>query len=159
MSVPSADPATPIADQPVVDPRGLRFAAALTTLVLALVLVTGNGVLLAAQAVVFALGLTGSSPYGELFRRFVRPRLGPPALLEDARPARFAQGVGLAFAVLGVVGFLMGSQLLALAATAAALAAAFLNAAFGVCLGCELYLLIRRTMPRRTPKFHKEVSA
>jgi hypothetical protein len=127
-----------------VDPRGLRFAAALTAVVLALVLVTGNAWLLAAQAVVFALGVGDVSPYGLLFRRFVRPRLGPTEL-EDARPPRFAQAVGLAFAVLGLVGFVTGVTPLALVATAFALVAAFLNAAFGVCLGCELYLLITRT--------------
>jgi hypothetical protein len=128
-----------------VDPRGLRFAAALTAVVLALVLVTGNAWLLAAQAVVFALGVGEVSPYGLLFRRFVRPRLGPPADLEDARPPRFAQAVGLGFAVLGLIGFVTGVIPLALVATAFALVAAFLNAAFGVCLGCELYLLITRT--------------
>ncbi len=135
-----------------VDPRGPRFAAALTTVVLALVLITGNAWLLAAQAVVFALGVGDRSPYGLLFRRFVRPRIGPPPELEDARPPRFAQVVGLAFAVLGLVGFVTGATPLALVATAAALVAAFLNAAFGVCLGCELYLLITRTTrsPRRS---------
>ncbi len=135
-----------------VDPRGLRFAAALTTVVLALVLITGNAWLLAAQAVVVALGARDLSPYGLLFRRFVRPRIGPPPELEDARPPRFAQVVGLAFAVLGLVGFVTGATPLALVATAAALVAAFLNAAFGVCLGCELYLMITRTTrsPRRS---------
>jgi hypothetical protein len=142
-----------------VDPRGLRFAAAVTTVVLASVLVTGSPWLLAAQAVVFALGARDHSPYGLIFRRLVRPRLRPPHELEDARPPRFAQGVGLAFAVLGLLGYLTGVELLAVLATAAALAAAFLNAAFGICLGCEIYLLIRRTFPRRTSVFHKEVSA
>jgi Ca2+/Na+ antiporter len=137
----------------VVDPRGLRFAAALTTVVLAAVLLTGSVWLLAAQAVVFALSVADRSPYGLIFRRLVRPRLGPPAVLEDSRPPRFAQGVGLAFALLGVIGFAAGSTTLGLTATAAALVAAFLNAAFGVCLGCELYLLFRRTSPQ-----HKEVS-
>lgn len=156
--------ASPAPDVPRVDPRGLRFAAALTTFVLALVLLTGNVWLLGAQAVVFALGLRDQSPYGLLFRRFVRPRLGAPAELEDARPPRFAQGVGLGFALVGIVGYVAGVQPLALVATAAALAAAFLNAAFGVCLGCELYLLITRTTRRTTTStststsmFHKEV--
>ena len=136
-----------------VDPRGLRFAATLTSVVLAVVLVTGSVWLLAAQAVIFALGVADRSPYGVIYRRFVRPRLGPPAELEDARPPRFAQAVGLGFAVAGVVGFLAGSTLLAVLASGAALAAAFLNAAFGVCLGCELYLFFRRLSPSR-----KEVS-
>jgi hypothetical protein len=130
-----------------VDVRGPRFAAALTTVVLAVVLVTGNGWLLAAQAVVFALGALGGlgrSPYGWVFRRLVRPRLAPPAEFEDAAPPRFAQGVGLVFAAIGTVGYLAGPGWLGLAATGCALAAAFLNAAFAYCLGCEFYLLLRR---------------
>jgi Ca2+/Na+ antiporter len=156
---PSTESAGTTTPAPVVDPRGLRFAAALTTLVLALVLVTGNGWLLAAQALVFALGAVDQSPYGLLFRRFVRPRLGPPAELEDARPPRFAQVVGLVFALVGAVGFALGSNVVGLIATAAALIAAFLNAAFGICLGCELYLLFRRTSTRRAAAQHKEGSA
>ena len=77
-----------------VDPRGPRFAAGLTSLVLALVLLTGSAWLLAAQAVVFALTAAGRGPYAVVFRRLVRPRLGPPAELEDPRPLRFAQLVG-----------------------------------------------------------------
>jgi uncharacterized protein DUF4395 len=142
----------------LVDPRGPRFAAGLTSLVLAAVLLTGSPWLLAGQAVVFALGVAGRSPYGVIFRRLVRPRLGPPAALEDTRPLAFAQGVGLAFALAGLLGFAAGSALLATLATAAAFAAAFLNAAFGVCLGCEVYLLIRRTSPLNKV-LHKEVSA
>jgi hypothetical protein len=136
--------------QTQVDPRGTRFAAGVTTLVLALVLVTGSGWLLAAQAVVFALGLLATSPYGLLFKAVVRPRLGPPKELEDAAPPRFAQGVGLVFAVAGVIGFAAQIPPLGLGATALALLAAFLNAAFGFCLGCEMYLILRRLVPAAT---------
>jgi hypothetical protein len=139
-----------------VDPRGLRFAAAITTVVLALVLVTSSQWLLLAQAIVFALGAFVSlqaSPYGWAFRTLVRPRLGPPAELEPAAPPRFAQLVGFVFAVVGFIGYATGLTALGVAATALALAAAFLNAAFGFCLGCEMYLLIRRLI---TPR--KEVS-
>ncbi|WP_169987372.1 DUF4395 domain-containing protein [Microbispora sp. H10836] len=132
-----------------IDPRGPRFGAAVTSLVLAAVLVTQNPWLLAVQAVVFALGAVDASPYGLVFRRFVRPRLGPPAETEDAAPPRFAQAVGLGFAMVGLIGFAAGITALALGATAAALLAAFLNAAFGFCLGCETYLLIRRLQPGR----------
>ncbi|MCU7825706.1 DUF4395 domain-containing protein [Kitasatospora sp. DSM 101779] len=135
----------------LIDPRGPRFAAALTSVVLAAVLVTGSGVLLALQAAVFAVGALAGlqrSPYGLLFRVLVRPRLAPPRELEDARPPRFAQAVGLAFALVGTVGFLSGADWLGLAATGLALAAAFLNAAFGYCLGCEAYLLLRRGTDR-----------
>lgn len=126
------------------DPRALRFGAAITTFILLLVLVTGSLWLLAAQAVVFALGIAGRSPYGMLFKAFVK---SAPKETEDFRPPRFAQGVGLVFAVAGLAGFIAGITPLALGATAAALLAAFLNAAFGFCLGCETYLLIRRILP------------
>jgi len=137
----------------MVDPRGQRFAAALTTLVLALVLLTGSLWLLAGQAGVFAVGAlagVGASPYGRFFARLIRPRLGPPAEYEDARPPRFAQAVGLLFATVGLVGLAGGWPLVAYGAVGAALAAAFLNAAFGICLGCEIYLAFRRAIPRLT---------
>ncbi|MGW0196660.1 DUF4395 domain-containing protein [Nonomuraea sp. NPDC003201] len=126
------------------DPRALRFGAAITTLVLALVLVTGSAWLLAVQAMVFALGVVARSPYTMLFKALVK---SAPKETEDARPPRFAQAVGLVFAIAGLVGYLTGITPLALVATAAALLAAFLNAAFGFCLGCEMYLLIRRLLP------------
>jgi len=130
-----------------IDPRAPRFAALITTVVLAVVLVTGSVWLLAAQAVVFAVGAVFGlryAPYGVLYRRLIRPRLGPPAELEPEASARFAQAVGLAFAVAGVGGYAAGLAWLGMAATAFALAAAFLNAAFALCLGCEMYVLIRR---------------
>jgi hypothetical protein len=138
----------------MIDPRGPRFAAAVTSVVLAAVLVTLNPWLLAAQAAVFALGAAGRSPYGAVYRRLLRPRLGPPAELEDSRPPQFAQSVGLGFAALGLLGLLAGSSVLALVAVGAALVAAVLNAVFAVCLGCEVYLLLRRTT-----LINKEVSA
>ncbi len=133
-----------VAGPSLVDPRGPRFGAAVTTVVLAAALLTGSAWLLAAQAVVFALGAAGRSPYGVLYARLVRPRLGPPAELEDTRPLRFAQAVGLAFAAIALAGVAMSTGTVTLVAAAAALAAAFLNAAFGICLGCEVYLLARR---------------
>jgi Domain of unknown function (DUF4395) len=130
-----------------IDARGPRFGAAVTTVVLAVVVVTGSAWLLLAQTLVFALGAAFGvqrSPYGALFRTVVRPRLGPAAGTEDPRPPRFAQTVGLLFAAVGLIGFFAGPHWLGTAAAACALAAAFLNAAFGYCLGCELYLLLRR---------------
>ncbi len=136
-----------------VDPRGPRFGATITTVLLALALVTGSGWLLAAVAVTFAIGAVrgiAATPYAALFRRFVRPRLAPPTELEDARPPQFAQAVGLVFAAFGVLGALLGLTPLFLVATAFALGAAFLNAAFGYCLGCEMYLILRRFSPAST---------
>jgi hypothetical protein len=128
----------------LVDPRGPRFGAAVTAVVLAVALVTGSAYLLALQAIVFALGAAGRPPYGVVYARLVRPLLGPPAELEDTRPLRFAQAVGLAFTLVALAGLTLSTSVVTGVATAAALAAAFLNAAFGICLGCEVYLVLRR---------------
>ena len=125
----------------MIDSRAPRFAAWITTGVLAVVLLTHSPLLLALQAVVFALGATGRSPYAAIWKRLPK---SAPTEFEDPRPPQFAQVVGLGFAVLGTICFLTWTPL-GTSATAAALAAAFLNAAFGFCLGCEIYLLIRRT--------------
>jgi hypothetical protein len=136
---------------PQVDPRGLRFAAGVTAVLLALTLILGNPWILAVQTLVFAIGTAfgvQASPYGQVFKRVIRPRLGPPKELEDAAPPRFAQLVGLIFAIVGLIGYLSGGVVLGVVATGFALVAAFVNAAVGLCLGCEAFLLIQRI---RTP--------
>ncbi|MBW0090691.1 DUF4395 domain-containing protein [Pseudonocardia sp. KRD-184] len=140
------------ASDPPLDPRGVRFAAALSTVVLAIVLLTGSGWLLAAQAVVFALAAFAGprfAPYPLLFRTLVAPRLSPPTEREDAAPVRFSQLIGFVFALVGTVGYLTGLSVLGVVATAIALVAAFLNAAFGFCLGCEMYALLHRFRTHR----------
>jgi len=135
-----------------IDPRGLRFNAAITALVLAAVVLTSNTWVLLAQAVVFGVGAVAGlrfSPYGVLYRKLVAPRLKPPAHREAEAPPRFAQAVGLFFAAVGVVGFAAGASWLGVGAAALAWVAAFLNAAFGFCMGCETYLLIRRVFSLR----------
>ena len=145
-----------------VDPRGQQFAAAVTSVVLAVVLLGAPSpvavALLAVQAVLFAIGAglgVQSTPHALVFKTLVRPRIGPPRELEDATPPRFAQTVGLVFATVGLVGFLAGATLLGLVATGFALVAALLNAVFGFCLGCELYLLIQRLTGGRAAKAAK----
>jgi hypothetical protein len=138
---------------PAVDPRGPRFSAILTTVVLAVVLITLWWPLLAAQTAVFAIGAfigLKPSPYGLIYRYLVAPRLSPSTEREDAAPLRFAQAVGFVFALVGTIGFATGLTALGIIATAFALFAAFLNAAFNVCLGCEMYLLIKRFTPSPT---------
>lgn len=145
-----------------IDPRGPQFAAALTTVVLAAILLLTPSpaatALLAVQTGLFAIGATlgvQRTPWSWLFRTVVRPRLSAPEHLEDPRPPRFAQSVGLVFAVVGLIGLLSGATLLGTIAVGFALAAALLNAAFGFCLGCEMYLLIQRTrdrLSRTTPE-------
>ena len=154
MTTTSATADSRVATPAGIDPRGPRVTAALTAVVLLAVLVLPTAaatVLVAVQAGLFALGAVRGmqhTPTAWLFRRVVRPRLAPPAYLEDARPPRFAQAVGLVFAVLALVGFLAGVPALALGATGLALVAALLNAVFGFCLGCEMYLLLKRLTPR-----------
>jgi hypothetical protein len=133
-----------------VDPRAPRFAATLTAVVLVAVLLTGSGWLALAQVVVFALGATRLrlAPYAAVYQRWIAPRLGPPGEREDAAPVRFAQGVGLVFATVAAVGYLSGAWVVGAIAAGFALAAAVLNAVFGLCLGCEVYLLLRRAQTR-----------
>jgi hypothetical protein len=137
----------------LLDPRGPRFAAALTSVVLIVVMITGSGWLALAQAAVFALTAWRPrfGPYSLIYRALVAPRLGPPAELEPAAPVRFAQVVGLGFTLLAAITYLAGASIAGLVLTAAALVAAFLNAAFGICLGCEAYLAFRRLTNRPIP--------
>ncbi|WP_249713829.1 DUF4395 domain-containing protein [Rhizomonospora bruguierae] len=134
----------------LLDPRGPRFAAAVTAAVLVAVLLTGSGWLALAQAAVFAVASVHPrlNPYALLYRAVIAPRLAPPAELEPVEPVRFAQLAGLAFTLVAAAGYLTGAALLGLVAAALALAAAFLNAAFGLCLGCEAYLVFRRVTGR-----------
>ena len=133
------------------DPRGPRFAAALTTVVLIVVLATGWGWLAVVQAVVFAITAADPrrGPYALIYRTLVLPRLGPTAEREDAAPVRFAQLVGFTFLAIASIGYLSGSPVVGTVFAAFGLLAAFLNAAFGLCLGCEAYLAARRLTARR----------
>jgi len=128
------------------DPRGPRFAATVTTFVLVVVLVTGWGWLALAQTVVFAITAADPrrGPYALVYRYLVAPRLGPAIEREDAAPVRFAQLVGFVFLAVASVGYLTGITAVGPAFAGFGLLAAFLNAAFGVCLGCEAYLAARR---------------
>jgi hypothetical protein len=137
----------------MIDVRGPRFSAWVTSAVLAVALLTASGVLVAVQAAVFAVGAFAGlryAPYGVLFRTVVAPRLGPVREREPEAPARFAQLVGVVFAVVGAAGLLLGAPAVGFVATGGALVAALLNAATGFCLGCELYLTARRVLPART---------
>jgi hypothetical protein len=139
-----------------VDVRGPRFVAWITTVVLVATLIVSGvnplaaAVILGLQAVVFAVGAVAGPrrhPYGIVFANVVAPRMGPVREREPVAPLKFAQLVGLVFAVVGVAGFAAGASLVGVIATAAALVAAFLNAAFCICLGCQLYPLAVRLKP------------
>lgn len=177
-----------------IDPRGPRFAAAITTALLLVAVVLGlvgastarrldaalgwfayqplsgedfafiagtwllptlplaeraldpGFLLLLVIALLFLWGAAfpRTAPWAVLFRRVIRPRLSPTTDLEDPRPPRFAQGVGLVVVSIGLVLHLLGVPWALPIAAAAAFIAAFLNAVFGFCLGCQLYLLLQR---------------
>jgi uncharacterized protein DUF4395 len=138
-----------VKDAPV-DPRGPRFTAWMTAAVLVVVLLTGWWPLLAVQAAIFAASGFVSlklNPWSPVFQGLVAPRLRPTAEREDATPLRFAQSVGFVFAALGTLGYATGLTGLGVVATSFALVAALLNAAFAFCLGCEMFLLLRRFAP------------
>jgi hypothetical protein len=133
-----------------VDPRAPRFAAAITSAVLIVVLITGSGWLALAQAVVFAVAAVSlrHAPYPLVYRTLIAPRLAAPVEREPAEPVRFSQLVGFVFMAPAAPGYLLGAPVVGLVCTGLALVAAFLNAAFGYCLGCETYLLLRRLTAR-----------
>lgn len=138
-----------------IDPRGPRFGAAITSVLLLitvfLALDSANSAtayaLLAVITVLFAIGaIFGNSkhPYGLIFKKFVRPRLAAPKELEDPRPPKFAQLVGLIVASVGLILGAAGVPYGVAGAAAAAFVAAFLNAAFDFCLGCQIYIGLQR---------------
>jgi hypothetical protein len=106
-------------------------------------------ILLLIQTIAFGLGSLvglGAQPYGLVYKSLVRPRLSAPSELEDPRPPRFAQTVGLVFALAGLIGLVAAVPVLFYVAIGFALVAAVLNSVFNFCLGCELYLLGRRAL-------------
>jgi hypothetical protein len=136
-----------------VDQRGMRFSAALTLVVLAVALVLENPYLVGFQVLMFALGVglgPAKSPYGLLYR-YVGRTVIKPGEPEPEAPPRFAQGVGLAFTAVALLGYLLGATLFGAIMLALALIAAFLNAVFGLCLGCEAYVLLLRLFRRSAP--------
>ena len=131
----------------IIDARGPRFGAVITTVVLATALATNNLWVIVAQAIVFAIGAFKGpqfTPYAFIYKSIVKPRLKGEVPAEDVRPPQFAQSVGLIFALVAIGGALSGVNAIFTVAVAFALGAAFLNAAFNFCLGCEIYLLLLR---------------
>ena len=130
-----------------IDARGPRYSAAITTTVLALALITESNYLIGFQFAVFLsavlFGLRRSI-YGFVYRNLIQPRLSGPVPSENEAAPRFAQLIGALFAFIALIGGLTGNTAIFLTATSFALVAAFLNAAFGFCLGCQMYLLLLR---------------
>jgi hypothetical protein len=131
----------------IIDARGPRFGAAITTVVFAAALATHNAWFIVAQAVVFAIGAFKGpqyTPYAYIYKFAVKPFLKGEIPTEEVKPPQFAQKVGLLFALVAIAGAIFDIEALVIGAVAMALGAAFLNAAFNFCLGCEIYLLLLR---------------
>ena len=131
----------------LIDARSPRFGAAITTVVLAAALATSNVWFIVVQALIFAIGAFKGpqyTPYAFIYKKAVKPFLKGEVPTEEVKPPQFAQKVGLLFALVAIVGALLGIEALVIGAVSMALGAAFLNATFNFCLGCEIYLLLLR---------------
>ena len=139
----------------LIDARGPRYTAAITTVVLSAALVTESNFIIGFQFAVFLsavlFGLRRSL-YGFIYRNLIQPRLSGPVPSENEAAPRFAQLVGALFAATALLGGLTGNTTLFLIATSFALGAAFLNAGFGFCLGCQFYLILLRAKSRITAR-------
>ena len=131
----------------LIDARSPRFGAAITTVVLAAALATSNVWFIVVQALIFAIGAFKGpqyTPYAFIYKKAIKPFLKGEVPVEEVKPPQFAQKVGLLFALVAIVGALLGIEALVIGAVSMALGAAFLNATFNFCLGCEIYLLLLR---------------
>ncbi len=143
-----------------IDPRGPRFGATITAVLLlvdvfisiplatAPINVEAPGyVLLVVLSAIFLWGAVGGvqqSPYGLFFAKFIRPRLKAPTFVESPAGPTFSQAVGFIVTITGVLLYLAGIPAAVPVAAAFAFVAAFLNSVFGYCLGCEIYLLFAK---------------
>ena len=147
--------ATQAKPERLIDARGPRYTAAITTLVLSAALVTESNLIIGFQFAVFLsavlFGLRRSI-YGFIYRNLIQPRLSGPIPSENEAAPRFAQLIGALFAFVALAGGLTGNSAVFLIATSFALGAAFLNAAFGFCLGCQFYLILIRGKARFSSK-------
>lgn len=137
-----------------IDPRGPRFSAGITAVLLLIVIglnlagaTLASVVLFAVITAIFAWGAFAGvqrHPYGLLYKKLVRPRLAPPTELENPIPPTFAQGIGFVITLIGLVLGILGVPYAIVVAAALAFIAAFLNSVFGYCVGCQIYLLLVR---------------
>ena len=127
----------------LIDPRGQRFGAGLSAVVLAV----GIALDLPIVALLVGIALAASSALGTRWFVFGRPwptirhllSLGPPAAPEPEVGPRFAQALGSTFLALGVVLLALGIRPLGWLPVGAVVALQALLAVTGFCLGCRLY--------------------
>ena len=130
-----------------IDPRGPRFNQTVLAIALLGGFVLGAWFVAPIFAVVLFIGAAFGPRYGPFLRLFaevVRPRLEPPTELEDPRPPRFAAAVGVVFLTAATVAFVAGATTVGWVLSLIVAGLAGLSAATGICVGCELYLIIAR---------------
>jgi Domain of unknown function (DUF4395) len=138
--------AHPYDDTDVIDARAPRFNQAVIGLVGLAALVTGWWVLLALLALQLALGLRFGRRWClpcVAYFELVQPRIGE-GRVEDARPPRFANMVGVVFLTAASVAYLAGLPVVGAVLGGAVAALALLSAVTGFCTGCEAYKLLTR---------------
>ena len=129
----------------MIDPRGHRFGAGLSVVILALGFVAGAPIVIAA----IGLALGASAFFGTRWSVLGRPwplvrralRLGPPAELESEIAPRFAQMLGTVGLALATLLLVAGLPIAAWLIAGAVASLQLLLAATGYCLGCRLYAL------------------
>jgi Domain of unknown function (DUF4395) len=132
--------------QPI-DPRGPRLNQAVLTVALLVGFLFDLRVIVPSFGAVLFLGAAFGPRYGPVLRVYstlVRPRLGPPAHLEDPRPPRFAAAVGVLFLTAATIAFIAGAAGVGWALSLIVAVLAGLAATTGICVGCEIWLYVAR---------------
>ena len=145
--MPTAIPANVAAHLPparMIDPRGHRFGAAVSAIVLIVAAVAGTTWLVALA--LLSIGTSAAfglrySIYGVIWRRIAAAARLPKVDSEHEYPPRFAQVLGSVALILALVAFALGATTLGWVFTLAVAGLQSLLALTGYCLGCRLYFL------------------
>jgi hypothetical protein len=145
--MPNAVPADANARLPkarMIDPRGHRFGAGVSAIVLIVAFLTGTVVLV--PLVLLSIGVSAAfglrfSIYGVVWRRIARALSLPKVEPEHEYPPRFAQVLGSVALILALVAFGLGATTIGWGLSLAVAALQTLLATTGYCLGCRLYFL------------------
>jgi Domain of unknown function (DUF4395) len=154
----SARSADPYRDTDVIDARAPRFSQAVTGLVALLGVIFGWPLAWALMALQIAIGLTVGRRYCLpclVYFELVQPRLGEGPL-EDSRPPRLANMMGIAFLGLAAVAWWLGAETVGTVLAGLVAVLALLAASTGLCAGCELYRLSAR-LRGVSPRHHDRI--
>jgi hypothetical protein len=142
----AARSAHPYDDTDVIDARAPRTNQAAIGLLSLVAVLTGAEWLPAVLAAQLAIGLTLGRRYCLpclLYFEVIQPRFGEGPI-EDSRPPRFANMVGVAFLGAATIAFLAGAPAVGWTLTVIVAALALLAAITGFCAGCQVYRLTAR---------------